>query len=443
MKTFKIGGIHPQENKLSISVRIENVPIPEQVIIPLDQHIGAPSTPVVVVGDKVKVGQLIGKATGFMSANTHSSVSGTVSRIDTYIDSFGYKKPAIYINVEGDEWLEGIDTSNKLLYNCTLSSKEIIQKINDAGIVGLGGACFPTHIKLCPPSNCKIDTLIINAVECEPYLTHNHQLMIEKGEEIIVGVNILMKALEVEKAIIGIEENKANAIEYLKKITLSNKNIEVVTLKTKYPQGGEKQLIQACTNREVKSGALPASVGVVVQNVATVYAVYEAVQLNKPLIEVFVTISGPELLHPGNFKMRIGTLLSDALKMAGGMPENTKKIIGGGPMMGRAFLTADIPATKRSSGLLLLPEKLAKRLEPSTCIRCGKCVYACPMGLEPFLLGRLSELQIWDKLEESHVTDCIECGSCMFTCPSHRPILDYVRMGKSEVMSIIKSRATK
>ncbi|MBP7211158.1 MAG: electron transport complex subunit RsxC [Paludibacteraceae bacterium] len=443
MKTFKIGGIHPQENKLSISVRIENVPIPEQVIIPLDQHIGAPSTPVVVVGDKVKVGQLIGKATGFMSANTHSSVSGTVSRIDTYIDSFGYKKPAIYINVEGDEWLEGIDTSNKLLYNCTLSSKEIIQKINDAGIVGLGGACFPTHIKLCPPSNCKIDTLIINAVECEPYLTHNHQLMIEKGEEIIVGVNILMKALEVEKAIIGIEENKANAIEYLKKITLSNKNIEVVTLKTKYPQGGEKQLIQACTNREVKSGALPASVGVVVQNVATVYAVYEAVQLNKPLIEVFVTISGPELLHPGNFKMRIGTLLSDALKMAGGMPENTKKIIGGGPMMGRAFLTTDIPATKRSSGLLLLPEKQAKRLEPSTCIRCGKCVYACPMGLEPFLLGILSELQIWDKLEESHVTDCIECGSCMFTCPSHRPILDYVRMGKSEVMSIIKSRATK
>ncbi len=443
MKTFKIGGIHPQENKLSTSVRIENVPIPEQVIIPLDQHIGAPSTPVVVVGDKVKVGQLIGKATGFMSANTHSSVSGTISKIDTYIDSFGYKKPAIYINVEGDEWLEGIDTSNKLIQNCTLSSKEIIQKINNAGIVGLGGACFPTHIKLCPPSNYKIDTLIINAVECEPYLTHNHQLMIEKGEEIIVGVNILMKALEVEKAIIGIEENKANAIEYLKKITLSNKNIEVVTLKTKYPQGGEKQLIQACTNREVKSGALPASVGVVVQNVATVYAVYEAVQLNKPLIEVFVTISGPELLHPGNFKMRIGTLLSDALKMAGGMPENTKKIIGGGPMMGRAFLTTDIPATKRSSGLLLLPEKQAKRLEPSTCIRCGKCVYACPMGLEPFLLGRLSELQIWDKLEESHVTDCIECGSCMFTCPSHRPILDYVRMGKSEVMSIIKSRATK
>jgi len=443
MKTFKIGGIHPQENKLSTSVRIENVPIPEQVIIPLDQHIGAPSTPVVVVGDKVKVGQLIGKATGFMSANTHSSVSGKISKIDTYIDSFGYKKPAIYINVEGDEWLEGIDTSNKLIQNCTLSSKEIIQKINNAGIVGLGGACFPTHIKLCPPSNCKIDTLIINAVECEPYLTHNHQLMIEKGEEIIVGVNILMKALEVEKAIIGIEENKADAIEYLKKITLSNKNIEVVTLKTKYPQGGEKQLIQACTNREVKSGALPASVGVVVQNVATIYAIYEAVQLNKPLIEVFVTISGPELLHPGNFKMRIGTLLSDALKMAGGMPENTKKIIGGGPMMGRAFLTTDIPATKRSSGLLLLPEKQAKRLEPSTCIRCGKCVYACPMGLEPFLLGRLSELQIWDKLEESHVTDCIECGSCMFTCPSHRPILDYVRMGKSEVMSIIKSRATK
>jgi len=443
MKTFKIGGIHPQEDKLSTSVRIENVPIPEQVIIPLDQHIGAPSTPVVVVGDKVKVGQLIGKATGFMSANTHSSVSGTISKIDTYIDAFGYKKPAIYINIEGDEWLEGIDTSNKLIQNCTLSSKEIIQKINNAGIVGLGGACFPTHIKLCPPSNCKIDTLIINAVECEPYLTHNHQLMIEKGEEIIVGVNILMKALEVEKAIIGIEENKANAIEYLKKITLSNKNIEVVTLKTKYPQGGEKQLIQACTNREVKSGALPASVGVVVQNVATVYAVYEAVQLNKSLIEVFVTISGPELLHPGNFKIRIGTSLSDALKMAGGMPENTEKIIGGGPMMGRAFLTADIPATKRSSGLLLLPEKQAKRLEPSTCIRCGKCVYACPMGLEPFLLGILSELQIWDKLEESHVTDCIECGSCMFTCPSHRPILDYVRMGKSEVMSIIKSRATK
>lgn len=443
MKTFKIGGIHPHDNKLSADSPFEYVPLPKQAIIPLEQHIGAPTQPVVVVGDKVKAGQLIGQAQGPVSANIHSSVSGTIAKLDTVIDAWGYKRPAVYINVEGDEWLEDIDRSGELKEVCTLTPDEIKEKIKNAGIVGLGGACFPTHVKLSPPPSMKIDTLIVNAVECEPYLTHNHRLMLEKGREIMVGVEILKKALGIEKAIIGIEANKPDAIKYMEALAGSHEGISIEPLKMKYPQGGEKQLIAACTGREVKSGAIPASVGVVVQNVATVFAIYEAVQLNKPLVEVAITISGPSVKHPGNFIIRIGTPLGAALEMAGGIPEDTGKIIGGGPMMGRAFMSTDVPATKRSSGLVLMPEKAARRQAPQNCIRCAKCVQACPMGLEPYLLAQLGAIQDWSRSEKEKVTDCIECGSCMYTCPSNRPLLDYIRMSKVEVMGIIRSRAKK
>lgn len=443
MKTFKLGGIHPRENKLSSNKKIESIPVPLQVAIPLDQHIGAPAIPVVAVGDKVKTGQLIAKAGGFVSANVHSSVSGTVKKIDNFSDAWGFSKTEIIIDVEGDEWMDDIDTTETFKPECTLSSEEILKKIEAAGIVGLGGACFPTHVKLIPPKDCPIDTLIVNAVECEPFLTHNHRMMLEYGREIMVGVNILMKALGIDKAIIGIESNKPDAIENLKKLSTLYHGITVEALKTKYPQGGEKQLIQALTGREVKSGAIPASTGCVVQNVGTVLAIYDAVQKNKPLIDVFMTVTGPQVTNPGNFKVRIGTPLNAVVAAAGGLPENTGKVIGGGPMMGRTYITLDVPASKRTSGLLILPDSMSHRGEEQHCIRCAKCVSACPMGLEPYLLSRLSEMHNWGRSEKERIADCIECGSCMYTCPSNRPLLDYIRIGKAEVMGIIRARNAK
>jgi Na+-translocating ferredoxin:NAD+ oxidoreductase subunit C len=443
MKTFTFGGIHTADMKLSAEKKIQKTPIPSHVIIPLEQHIGAPTSPVIAVGDKVKVGQLIGKAVGFVSANIHSSVSGTVTKIDTVIDAWGYKRPAVYITVEDDEWLELIDKTDTVRKEITVDKEDIIQKISDAGIVGLGGACFPTHVKLSPPPNTKAELLLINAVECEPYLTCDHQLMLEKGEEILVGIRILMKVLEVNKAIIGIENNKKDAIELLKKIASQYSDIEVCPLAMCYPQGGEKQLIEAITKKQVPSGQFPINIGIVVQNVATTFAIYEAVQKNKPLFERVITITGKKVTAPGNFLVRIGTPLRVPLDMAGGMPEDTGKIIGGGPMMGRALMNADVPVTKRSAGLLLMPTLESARKEMENCIRCAKCVTACPMGLEPYLLMSQAERSMWKEMEETYITDCIECGCCLFSCPSNRPLLDYLRMGKSTVLAEIRNRSQK
>ena len=443
MKTFTFGGIHTADMKLSAGKKIQIVPIPSEVIIPLEQHIGAPTNPVVAVGETVKVGQLIGKAVGFISANIHSSVSGKVTKIDTVIDAWGYKRPAVYIAVEGDEWMENIDKKDVVRKEITTKREDIIQKIADAGIVGLGGACFPTHVKLSPPPNTKAELLLINAVECEPYLTCDHQLMLEKAEEIIVGIQILMTVLQVSKAIIGIENNKKDAISLLQQITSSYSTIEVCPLAMCYPQGGEKQLIEAITKKQVPSGQLPINIGIVVQNVATTYAIYEAVQKNKPLIERVITVTGKKVAKPGNFLVRIGTPLRVPLDMAGGMPEDTGKIIGGGPMMGRAFMSADVPVTKRSAGLLVMPTLESARKEMQNCIRCAKCVTACPMGLEPYLLMSQAEKSMWKEMEETYITDCIECGCCLFSCPSNRPLLDYLRMGKSTVLEQIRNRVQK
>ena len=443
MKTFTFGGIHTADMKLSAGKKIQIVPIPSEVIIPLEQHIGAPTNPVVAVGETVKVGQLIGKAVGFISANIHSSVSGKVTKIDTVIDAWGYKRPAVYIAVEGDEWMENIDKKDVVRKEITTKREDIIQKIADAGIVGLGGACFPTHVKLSPPPNTKAELLLINAVECEPYLTCDHQLMLEKAEEIIVGIQILMTVLQVNKAIIGIENNKKDAISLLQQITRSYSTIEVCPLAMCYPQGGEKQLIEAITKKQVPSGQLPINIGIVVQNVATTYAIYEAVQKNKPLIERVITVTGKKVAKPGNFLVRIGTPLRVPLDMAGGMPEDTGKIIGGGPMMGRAFMSADVPVTKRSAGLLVMPTLESARKEMQNCIRCAKCVTACPMGLEPYLLMSQAEKSMWKEMEETYITDCIECGCCLFSCPSNRPLLDYLRMGKSTVLEQIRNRVQK
>lgn len=448
MKTFSLGGIHPHDNKLSARKPFKVVALPDVAIFPLEQHIGAPAKPIVAVGDKVLAGQMIAEAGGFVSAPVHSSVSGTVQKIATYTDGWGFEKMAIYIKVEGSEWVENIQANSELRTEYNLSSEEIIKKIADAGIVGLGGACFPTQVKLMPPKDMSVDTLIINAVECEPYLTHNHQLMLEKPAEVLMGVRILMQALNIKKAIIGIEANKMDAVESLRNDESMNRlgesiSIEVVPLQMKYPQGGEKQLIEALTGRKVPNGGIPAAVGCVVQNVGTAFAVYEAVQLNKPLVEVMMTVTGPSVSNPGNFIVRIGTPIEKVLEMAGGIPADTGKIIGGGPMMGKTYSHTNHPVSKRSSGLLLLPNDMAAPLEEKNCIRCGKCVQNCPMGLAPYLLATQGEMALWDDMEKEQVANCIECGCCTFTCPSNRPLLDYIRYGKQTVMANIRARASK
>lgn len=440
LRTFRIGGIHPPENKLSAGKKITAIAAPKQVIIPLGQHIGAPAVAVVKKGDEVKVGTLLAKAGGFVSANIHSSVSGKVNKIDNALDASGYKRPAIYIDVEGDEWEESIDRSETLVKECTLSAKEIIDKIAAAGVVGLGGATFPTQVKLMPPPGNKAEIVIINAVECEPYLTSDHSLMMEKGEQILVGVSLLMKAVNVNKAVIGIENNKPDAIAHMQKLAASYPGIEVMPLKVQYPQGGEKQLIDAVIRRQVKSGALPISTGAVVQNVGTAYAVYEAVQKNKPLVERVVTVTGKAVANPSNFLARIGTPLQVLIDAAGGIPEDTGKIIGGGPMMGKALISPEVPVTKGSSGVLLLKKEESVRKPMQDCIRCGKCVSVCPMGLNPAFLMRSTVFKKWDLAEEDHIQDCIECGSCSYTCPANRPLLDQIRVGKAKVMGIIRSR---
>lgn len=440
LKTFKLGGVHPAENKLSKHKAIEAIEAPDKMYVPLGQNLGAPSVAAVKRGDKVKAGQLIAKGEAFISAMIHSPVSGTVDKIDTHIDASGYRRDTIIISREGDEWEEGIDLSTDLIKDITLSPEEIVLKIKASGIVGLGGATFPTHVKLMIPDGKKAEYLIINAVECEPYLTADHQLMLEKADEIIVGVQVLMKAIEVDKAIIGIENNKPDAIEHMNKVTSNFAGITVQGLKVKYPQGAEKQLIKACINREVPSGKLPIEVGCVVQNIGTAFAVYEAVQKNKPLIERVVTVTGKNVSKPSNFLARVGTPISLLIEKAGGMPEDTGKIINGGPMMGKAINSTDIPVTKGCSGILLMRKNEAQRVDEYNCVRCGRCTTVCPMGLEPFLLGLAGENLNWEIAEKEQVMDCIECGSCQFTCPSGRPLLDNIRLGKQRVGQIIRSR---
>jgi len=440
LKTFPMGGIHPAEMKISAGKPLERLPLPKKITVMVSQHIGAPAKALVKKKDKVKAGQLIAESGGFVSANLHSPVSGTVSKVEDVFDASGYRKPAIIIKVEGEEWEEGIDTGDELITDIPYTKDEILEKIQNAGIVGMGGATFPTHVKLQPPKGMKAESLIINGVECEPYLTIDHELMLEKGEQLLVGTTILMKALQVEKAYIGIENNKKDAVAYLRKLAKPYNGITIVPLKVKYPQGGEKQLIKSILNREVPSGGLPIAVGTVVQNVGTTLAAYNAVQKNMPLVERAVTISGSMLETPKNVIAKIGTPIKELIDYAGGMPEDTGKVVVGGPMTGKAVANLDVPVAKGTSGVLMFPEKIAKRGQTRDCIRCTKCVSACPMGLEPYLLMTLAEMEDYEQLEEDRIMDCIECGSCSYICPSYRPLLDYIRLGKNKVGSIIRSR---
>jgi len=446
MKTFPIGGVHPSDNKQwSKDKAIEAAALPDVVNIPLSQHIGAPAVAKVAKGDKVVVGQLIAEAGSFMSANIHATVSGTVTAVDAVANAQGLRQPMITIKREGDEWLEGIDLSTETKRECTLEPAQIIAKIKDAGIVGLGGAAFPAHVKLSVPPGKKAEFLIINGVECEPYLTSDYRTMLERGEDLLVGVRILARAIGVGKIYIGVENNKPDAIEHLRALAAEESaDIEVVPLKMRYPQGGEKQLIAAVTGRQVPPPpALPIDVGAVVCNVSTAVAVYEAVQKNKPLVERTVTVTGKAIAEPKNLKVRFGTPVSALIAAAGGLPEGDNKVLNGGPMMGRAMVNLDSPVLKGCSGITVLSGKDAHRGKVSVCIKCAKCVAACPMGLEPFLVSKLSAKKLWERAEAERVTDCIECGCCQFTCPSNLPLLDNIRLGKQTVMGIIRARAAK
>jgi electron transport complex protein RnfC len=451
-RTFRIGGVHPEENKLTHEVMTKVAPLPKQAIFPLSQHIGAPAKSVVAKGDKVKVGTLIAEAGGFVSAPIYSSVSGTVFKVDTAIDATGYRKPVIIINVEGDEWEEGIDRSDKLELladHPELTPEEIINRVKEAGVTGMGGAGFPTFIKLSPPPTAKAECVILNAVECEPYITADYRLMMEKADEILVGLELLMVAAKVTTGYIGIETNKPAAIELLtqkcaEKFNGSKYNVEVVPLQQRYPQGGEKQLVDAVIRRQVPAPpAIPVNVGAIVQNVGTAFAVYEAVMKRKPLFERYTTVTGKKLQNPGNFLVRMGTPMQDLIDLCGGMPEGENKLLAGGPMMGKALTSTEVPICKGTNSVTVLSDEDARRKEAMPCIRCAKCVSACPMGLEPYLLATLSSLKNWERLEAEDITSCIECGSCQFTCPAHRPLLDNIRLGKSTVMGIIRSRAAK
>lgn len=447
LHTFRIGGVHPEEHKITAEIPTKVAELPKQAIFPLSQHIGAPAKAVVQRGDKVKVGTLIAEAGGFVSAPIYSSVSGTVAKIDTSIDATGYRQPVIFINVEGDEWEESIDRSDRLetlAEHPELTPEEIVDRVKKAGVTGMGGAGFPTFIKLCPPPTAKAECIIINAVECEPYITSDYRLMMEHPDEILVGLDLLMKAAKVTKGYIGIEENKPQAIRLLTEKTQGNPQVEVVPLAQKYPQGGEKQLVDAVIRRQVPAPpAIPVNVGAIVQNVGTAYAVYQAVMKHKPLFERYTTVTGKQVKNPGNFLVRMGTPFSQLIDACGGLPDGDNKVLAGGPMMGKAVLTLDVPVCKGTNSITVLTDSDAHRKAIQPCIRCGKCVEACPMGLEPYLLATLSSLKKYDQLEAEDVTSCISCGSCQFTCPSHRPILDNILQGKGVVMGIIKDRAAK
>ena len=446
-KTISIGGVRPDDKKISAGCAIEVLPTPKKVYISMAQHLGGPAKATVAAGDKVKTGQVIGEPTGFISAFVHSSVTGTVKSVGLRKDLAGIPVIHVEIDVEDDEWMDGIDTTDTIVREIPQDTKFILDRIRNNGVVGLGGATFPTNVKLCPPPDKKADILILNGAECEPYLTSDYRIMLEKSEQIVIGAALMKHVLGVERVVIGIEENKPEAIVKMKEAvaslaagTAGYSGIEVMTLKKKYPQGGEKQLIDAVTHRQVKSMGLPIDVGVVVQNVATSLAVYEAVQKNKPLIDNTITVTGECFPKQSNLLVRVGTPLSYIVDWLGGIPETAAKAVSGGPMMGKAIANMDAATLKGTSSILFLTEEQTKRKPETNCIRCGKCAEACPMGLEPFLLNKLAKNRMYDELEENAVQDCIECGCCLYSCPANIPLLDIIRIAKGDVIRIIRSR---
>ncbi len=428
--TFK-GGIHPKGNKsISQDLSIKDMPLAAEIVIPLSQHAGAPAEPLVKKGDKVLRGQKIGEAKGFISACIHSSTSGEVTDVKNYPHPLGRNVISVFIKPDGEDKWACLPSGEDLE---KISKEDIISRIKEAGIVGLGGAAFPTHVKLSPPKGSKIDTLIINAVECEPYLTADYRLMLEETEKVILGTRIFLKALGIERAVIAVESNKPKAIQKLSSLIGKDKQIELMVMETKYPQGSEKQLIEALTKREVPIGKLPLDVGVVVQNVGTACASVDAVIGGRPLIDRVLTVTGSNVKQPSNLRVRLGTKFSDVISFCGGTFEDPKKVIMGGPMMGIAVPGIEVPVIKGTSGILLLKNSEVSFEEPGPCIRCGKCVDVCPMGLAPGRFVEYGETKDLDSALEDSIMNCMECGSCSFSCPARRPMVHWIKLVKSQI----------
>jgi len=427
LKTFP-GGVHPpDEKKYSASVPIVDIPIPQKVTIHLSQHIGSPSKPIVSVGDEVLTGQKIAESTGFVSLNQHSSISGKVTAIGNFANATGSNSMAIQITGDGlDKWIELTDEPNFI----DLPLEEMKKRIGEAGICGMGGAGFPTLVKLSPPDDKPIDTVILNGVECEPYLTSDHRLMLEKTVEIVLGMKLIMKILGAQKGMIGIEANKPDAIAKMQEITKNEPAIKVVPLQLRYPQGAEKQLIYAATKRKVPAGGLPMAVGVVVQNVATAFAIYEAIRYQKPLVQRVITVTGSPVVSPKNIMARIGTPLSELIEFCGGTSEEVGKVICGGPMMGFALPSLEATIGKGSGGLVLLNKKAASLNEEGNCLRCARCVDVCPMNLVPCMIVSAIKYNNLDLAVKSGLNDCIKCGACAYVCPAQIRLVQYIDTGK-------------
>jgi electron transport complex protein RnfC len=431
MKSF-FGGIHPRYNKITRKAKIEVAPLPKKIILPLQQHIGAPCDALVKAGDVVKVGQKIADSDKFVSAPIHASISGKVLGISKMPHPTLGECDAIVIESDGKiEWDESVKKRENV---SGLSKEELKNIIKDWGIVGLGGAAFPTHVKLSPPLDKKIDTVILNGIECEPYLTCDHRLMLEHAEKIIKGLQLIIKVLEPKQCYIGIEDNKENAISLFeeKLQNMEIKDIKVVKLKTIYPQGAEKNLIYSVLKRKVPAGGLPMDVKVVVQNVGTVKAIYDAVYEGKPLIERVVTITG-SVKEPKNLLVKIGTPVNELISFCGGYEGSIGKVISGGPMMGIAQHNDDIPVIKGSSGILVQREKVIKD-EERDCIRCGRCVDKCPMSLMPTMIIQYAQKDDFDNCKEYFALDCYECGVCSYVCPSKIPLVHWIKYAKGELM---------
>ena len=435
-KTF-LGGVHPPEEKeLSANKPFEYMPAPKEVVIHLSQHIGKPSKVLVKKRDQVAKGQILAEPDGFVSAVINSPVSGKIKDISMLPNPSGYPKEAITIvTTEDDEshLMDALDPE-------TVTPEEIIERVKQAGIVGQGGAAFPTFIKLMPPPDKKIDCIIINGCECEPYLTRDDRYMIEMPDEMVSGLRLLMKALKVEKGVIGIEANKPKAIELLKKAVANHPNITVDVLQTKYPQGAEKMLIKASTGREVGPGQLPMDVGCVIQNVRTAVAVHDAIVKGESQITAALTVSGRGIKETKNLIVPVGTKLIEILEFCGGLNENAEKVVVGGPMMGVAQYDIETPITKATSGILVLTKEEINHQDITSCLRCGKCVEVCPVNLMPTTLARLSQLNKLEEAEERGITTCMECGSCEWTCPANLPLVQWLRLGKQRVIRIQRNK---
>jgi electron transport complex protein RnfC len=432
-RTFR-SGVHPRDEKHWTEHKAtENAPLPERLFVPLSQHIGAPARAVVTKGDKVLAGQVIGEPVGFVSARVHAPTSGTVRKIDLHPHPLGTPQPAVEIEADGeDAWSDDLGA---MADPFQAASDVLRRRILEAGIVGMGGATFPTHVKLSPPPEFTIDIVILNGVECEPYLTADHRLMLEAPDKIVSGLQIVLSIFGLPRGFIGIEKNKPDAIEVLGKRAGGIGFAEVVPLAVKYPQGAEKQLIRAVTGRKVPSGALPMAVGVLVQNVGTVAAIWDAVSAGKPLVERAVAVTGPAVREPKNLRVRVGTTIRHLVELCGGLSDDAGMVILGGPMMGLAQYDLDVPAIKGTSGVLCLPRPMVRAAPCGPCINCGRCVNACPMGLSPTTIRMLIDHGLVAEADDWNALDCIECGACSYVCPAWIPLVQSIRYAKGEVMA--------